>query len=263
VTAARAAAARGPLGALVLAAGLGTRLRPYTDDRPKCLVEVGGSSIAARTVEALAAAGVAHTVFVVGHRAGQVRRAIGGRSDAMTVGYIENARYATTGTATSTALGLARLAGYPGLGRVCVVEGDVVFDPRLLRLLLDHPAENVTLVEPWRPEIDGSTVGVAPDGRVLTWTHPGTRPARFRAWEQWKLVNLHVLTADAAFGPVRAAAAGPGYPEAPAGADGRSLESALAAAGVPVHAVLTRGLAWVEIDDADDLARAAELFAPG
>lgn len=56
----------------ILAAGLGTRLRPLTDDRPKALVEVGGVTLLERTVRRLEAAGVRHVVVNVHHFADRV-----------------------------------------------------------------------------------------------------------------------------------------------------------------------------------------------
>ena len=55
--------------AVILAGGQATRLRPYTDDRPKPLVEVAGTTIFEHQVRWLAAGGVQHVVVSCGYRA--------------------------------------------------------------------------------------------------------------------------------------------------------------------------------------------------
>jgi MurNAc alpha-1-phosphate uridylyltransferase len=54
-----------PKTAIVLAAGLGTRMRPLTNDRPKALVEVGGRALIDHMLDRLADAGVQHAVVNV------------------------------------------------------------------------------------------------------------------------------------------------------------------------------------------------------
>src|ERR1700736_5306838 len=58
--------------AMVLAAGLGTRLRPLTDDRPKALVEVGGRTLLEITLARLRALGIRDVVINVHHFADKV-----------------------------------------------------------------------------------------------------------------------------------------------------------------------------------------------
>lgn len=55
--------------AVILAGGNATRLRPYTDDRPKPLVDVAGRTIFERQVEWLAGGGVEHVVVACGYKA--------------------------------------------------------------------------------------------------------------------------------------------------------------------------------------------------
>jgi NDP-sugar pyrophosphorylase family protein len=58
--------------AMVLAAGLGTRLRPLTDDRPKALVTIGGRTLLEITLERLRGAGVQDVIVNVHHFADQI-----------------------------------------------------------------------------------------------------------------------------------------------------------------------------------------------
>ena len=51
---------------VLLAAGMAKRLRPLTDDRPKCLLTVGSRTLLQRTVDSLVSAGITELVVVTG-----------------------------------------------------------------------------------------------------------------------------------------------------------------------------------------------------
>jgi MurNAc alpha-1-phosphate uridylyltransferase len=57
---------------MVLAAGLGTRLRPITDAIPKPLVEINGRSLIDHALDRLASAGVEHVVVNVHYKAAMI-----------------------------------------------------------------------------------------------------------------------------------------------------------------------------------------------
>lgn len=70
---------------MIFAAGLGTRLRPLTDDRPKALVELGGRTLLERVIRRMRDAGVGRIVVNVHHFAGQVRELLRHRGDRKSV----------------------------------------------------------------------------------------------------------------------------------------------------------------------------------
>lgn len=68
-----------PTEAVVLAAGLGTRMRPLTDDRPKPLIDVAGKPLIDHVIDALDRAGVAHVVVNAHYKGEMLIRHLGGR----------------------------------------------------------------------------------------------------------------------------------------------------------------------------------------
>jgi choline kinase len=128
---------------LVLAAGLGKRLAPLTDERPKGLIELGGRSLLARLLDGLAAAGVRETALVVGYRQDLIRAALGQSHRGMRLRYLENPAY-TRGPRLSLWTGRDEFAQED----VVLADGDVLFAPELLDRVIGAPAANVFLGEP-------------------------------------------------------------------------------------------------------------------
>jgi L-glutamine-phosphate cytidylyltransferase len=129
--------------ALVLAAGLGKRLAPLTEERPKGLLELGGRSLLARLLDGLQEAGVAETAIVVGYRQAQIRAHLGDSHRGMPIRYLENPAY-TKGPLLSLWTGRAEFER----DDVVLADGDVLFAPALLARVLTASEPNVFLGEP-------------------------------------------------------------------------------------------------------------------
>ncbi|MDD5306834.1 MAG: phosphocholine cytidylyltransferase family protein [Deltaproteobacteria bacterium] len=133
----------GGLRAVVLVAGVARRLYPLTESTPKCLFDVGGKAIFDFQMEALAANGVRDVVLVVGYRREQILEHAAHRHPGMRFTPVVNHRFFETNTSYSL-----WLAGEEFEGRDFVyLNGDVLFEPRLLERVVKGPAPASLAVE--------------------------------------------------------------------------------------------------------------------
>jgi choline kinase len=146
--------------AVILCAGVGGRLRPLTEDRPKCLVDVGGQTILESCLSRLETAGIEDVVLVTGHKSELVERLVRERG-CPRVTFVRNESFARTNTAYSLNRALKGMDS-----DFVLANGDVLFDAGILEDLLRYPGPNCLAVDPDIP-LDGEEVKViVRDGRV-------------------------------------------------------------------------------------------------
>jgi len=114
--------------AVILAAGVGSRLKTLSGGKPKCLVEIGGKPIILHQLDALSDHGVGPVVCVLGYKAEEVRAVIGQRAT-----IVMNERYEDTNSLHS--LWLARESV---TGPFVLLNCDLLFDPDILDRLLEE-----------------------------------------------------------------------------------------------------------------------------
>ncbi|MFO0603291.1 MAG: phosphocholine cytidylyltransferase family protein [Polyangiales bacterium] len=235
--------------AIILAAGVGSRLRPLTDAVPKCLVPLGRETLLGRMVRLLAAHGAGELVVATGYREAQVREALA--SAPIPVRFAHCPDHATTQNVVSLHRALALVA--PGRD-VVKLDGDVAFDGALLARLFEAGGDAAALV-------DGGDV---PPAEAMKVTARGGRITRFgkgldAASAAGESIGVERFAAGAVPGLVAAIAR--------AVEGGRTdvyyedVYNDLLDAGLAMAPVSTEGLRWHEVDDADDLARARAAFA--
>lgn len=247
---------------VLLGAGLGARLRPHTDDRPKCVVELAGEPLAARLLRQLAERGVDHSTVVLGHFAERAR-AVLEQHRGKTLRTVVNDEYDRTNTMYSLHLAMEALTdgGF-------IVEGDIIASERAVDTLVaaaaSRPARSWWAAERWTAAHSGCRLTTDEDGRLVgqeIWRQAtiGTAGPN-RRW--WKSAGMLYLTASDARllseALARACAAGLRslYYDDVIGAELRAHgPDALA-----LHVLDLGAAPWMEIDDANDLAAARALF---
>jgi mannose-1-phosphate guanylyltransferase len=146
---------------MILAAGLGTRLRPLTDELPKPLVPVGDRAVLAHVAARLAAAGIGEAVLNTHHLAAAF-------TPARLAGLPLALRVIHEIEVLGTAGALANAAALLGEGDVVVWNGDILADVDVTALVAAHRAASAAATLAVSPRAPGEgTVGIGAGGRVV------------------------------------------------------------------------------------------------
>ena len=114
---------------VILAAGMAKRLRPLTDTKPKCLLEVGGKTLLQRTVEAMVSVGVKEFLVVTGYRAEMIREHISLLFPQFSFRFLDNVDYEHNNNIFSLWMSMQELHGQ----EVLLMDSDILCDPEAVR----------------------------------------------------------------------------------------------------------------------------------
>ncbi len=183
--------------AMILAAGLGSRLKPWTDNHPKALAEINGKTLLQRNIEYLQKYGITEVVVNVHHFAGQVIKAIRENN-----GWGSNISISDeTDQVLETGGGLLKAAALlAGSNPIVVLNVDILTDLNLTSLLAYHRDKQplATLATSSRPT---SRYFLFDEGNNLCgWTNTQTGEVKMHrkptGGEQQKAFSgLHILDA--------------------------------------------------------------------
>ena len=118
---------------VILAAGMAKRLRPLTDERPKCLLTVGQRTLLQRTVDAMVTAGICELVVVTGYRAEMIRDFLTTHYPTLNIHFIDNPDYAHNNNIFSLWLTRPFTEGRDFL----LSDSDILFDPQIIPAVLN------------------------------------------------------------------------------------------------------------------------------
>jgi histidinol-phosphate/aromatic aminotransferase/cobyric acid decarboxylase-like protein/choline kinase len=244
--------------AVILAAGFGRRMRPLSDTTHKTLLKVGGRTVIQWIVDALLENGVDQLVVVTGYRAQDLRSHLDAVYPGLAVTYIHNDRYARTNNIYSMALALG---GAVIDSDVLLIECDLIFEPAVIRRLLDSPHSNVALVDRYRAGMDGTVVEIS-DGLITEVIVPKRQGSGFVLEGKFKTLNIYRFSREFCAGPFKkmldyytAVIDDNDYYEMVLGMIIYLQQEA-------IYAEVLQQERWAEIDDPNDIAVARFLFEP-
>lgn len=124
--------------AVILAAGVASRLRPLTDNTPKCLLNVGSKCLLARTIDSLINNGFDRIIIVTGYLKEMIESFVSSNYPDLRVEYIFNSKYESTNNIYSLWLAKTSMKDQSML----LLDSDILFDSPLITALLDSEYEN-------------------------------------------------------------------------------------------------------------------------
>ena len=236
--------------ALLLAAGMGSRLYPITKSAPKCLTMVNDIPILERLISNLKLNGFKRLVVVTGHLENVIRDFLGNQAGDMKIEYIFSPLYKTTNNIYSLWMARKIIKG-PFL----LIESDLVFDESLLEKMMYPDRMAVALMQPW---MNGTNVTITKSQQVNAFYSDN---ANSFGEIRYKTVNIYSISQASWRHIVKRL-------------DKRILEGKVNDYYETIFSEMTTdgslgfenvsfdGKPWYEIDTIEDLAKAEKIFMP-
>lgn len=242
--------------AIILAAGMGKRLKELTSNATKCMVEVNGEMMIHKTLMHLEKLNLNKIVLVVGYEGQQLMDYVNSLGLKTSVEYVVNDVYDKTNNIYSLYLAKEYLLQDDTL----LLESDLVYEEAVIRKLVDTPYSSLVLVDKFESWMDGTCITVDEDDNITSFV--SKREFDFtKTDEYYKTVNLYKFSknfSEKYYVP---------FLEAYCNAMGLNeyyeqvLKVITFLGDLEIKAVKLNGEKWYEIDDVQDLDIAESLLA--
>ena len=242
--------------AIILAAGMGKRLKELTSNATKCMVEVNGEMMIHKTLMHLEKLNLNKIVLVVGYEGQQLMDYVNSLGLKTPVEYVVNDVYDKTNNIYSLYLAKEYLLQDDTL----LLESDLVYEEAVIRKLVNTPYPSLVLVDKFESWMDGTCITVDEDDNITSFV--SKREFDFtKTDEYYKTVNLYKFSknfSEKYYVP---------FLEAYCNAMGLNeyyeqvLKVITFLGDLEIKAVKLNGEKWYEIDDVQDLDIAESLLA--
>ena len=243
--------------AIILAAGMGKRLKALTKNNTKCMIKVNDVSLIDRMLHQIDAKKLKRIIIVVGYEGQKLIDYIGTLDIKTPIKYIENPIYDKTNNIYSLSLAKKELCEDDTL----LFESDLIFEDSVIDELLDDPRETLALVDKYQSWMDGTCVKIHDDGTIKAFI-PGKHFKYEDINNYYKTVNIYKFSkhfSQNKYVPflnayVKALGENEYYEQV--------LRVITMLDDAEIKAKKLSGQLWYEIDDIQDLNIAESIFAP-
>lgn len=241
---------------MILAAGMGKRLKELTQNNTKCMVKVNGETLISRALSQLQELGITRVIIVVGYESKKLIEYISTLNLTIPIEYVENPIFDKTNNIYS--LWLAR--NYLLEQDTLLLESDIIFEKAVLQSLLDDSRPTLALVDHYESWMDGTVLRINENDEIIDFV-PGKKFDFSNRDQFYKTVNIYKFSKEFSrshYVP---------FLEAYSKALGNNeyYEQVLRVITMlddpEIYAKRLNGQVWYEIDDIQDLDIASSLFA--
>lgn len=242
--------------AVILAAGMGRRLKALTSDNTKCMVKVNGVTLIERTLRILDKKNLSKIVIVVGYEGQKLIDYIDILNINTPIVYINNEIYDKTNNIYSLSMAGDYLASEDTL----LFESDLIFEEAIIDELLNDPRETLALVDKFESWMDGTCTVLDEDDCIVDFV-PGKYLKFSEKENYYKTVNIYKFSSH--FSKYTYIPFLNAYAQAMG--NNEYYESVIKLIAMletkEIRAKRLNGQCWYEIDDIQDLDIAESLFA--
>ena len=243
--------------AIILAAGMGKRLKELTKNNTKCMVKVNGVTLIDRMLHQIDEQHLSRVVIVVGYEGKKLIDYIGTLGIKTPITYVNNSIYDKTNNIYSLSLAKDFLCDDDTL----LFESDIIFEDSVIDELVNDPRDTLALVDKYESWMDGTCVKLSDDDSIEAFV-PGSKFKFNEIDEYYKTVNIYKFSKH--FSQTHYVPFLDAYSKALG--NNEYYEQVLRVITMlddpEIKAKRLSGQRWYEIDDVQDLDIATSMFAP-
>ena len=241
--------------ALILAAGMGKRLKDLTQHNTKCMVKVNGVTLIERMLNQIEQYSFSKIIIVIGYEGNKLREYIRSLNIKTPIEFVVNPIYDKTNNIYSLSLA----SDYLIKDDTVLFESDLIFEDSVLSCLVNDTRSNLALVDKYESWMDGTCVLLSSDDSIESFI-PGKSVDFSKTKDYYKTVNIYKFSKDFSLNyyvPFLTA-----YQKALG--ENEYYEQVLRVITMldnsPIKAKRLEGHKWYEIDDIQDLDIAESIF---